>query len=339
MKKVILTSFGLLAAVYGMSQPTLTYAKHGLQAGDVHQTRKVTTAEPGASGAGVVWDFSACEIIGAVQTEALASSGGHTTVRNDGNVIFQFDVTPYGNDYYGYAAGSYSIVYENPVLKTRYPFGFLDQHSGESSGYIAQGQSKTPLEGAYSSEADAYGTLKLPNGVTLSNVLRVKTTETQKRLYGSTTVSTTEVKYLWYAQDFRYPVFVTIQHYADQPDGPKSLSKSSYLNIATLSAPQAPAGSVASEQPTGNADLPEVAYSIFPNPVQDAAAISYTLPYEAKVSVAVYTIASVCVRKIVNNELQTPGEYTYSYTPATPGTYFVRFAFGDEVFIEQIVKK
>lgn len=337
MKKIIVTSCGLLAAVSGMAQPTITYDRHGLQAGDVHQTRRVTTVEPGASGANVTWDFSACEIIGNVQTEALESSGAHTAVRNDGNVVFQFDATPYGNDYYGYATNSYSVVYENPVLKTKYPFGFLDQHSGEFSGYIAQGNSKTPVEGTYSSEVDGCGTLKLPNGVTLNSVLRVKTTEAQKRLYAST-VSNTEVKYLWYSQDFRYPVFVTILHNIDQPEGAKNVSKSSYVNIAALSAPQVVAGSAGSEQPLADASRPEVKYDVYPNPIKNAAAITYTLPYDAQVSIAVYTITSVCVRKIVNNELQTAGEYTYSYTPALPGSYFVRFAFGDKVYVEQIVK-
>ncbi|MDR3366601.1 MAG: T9SS type A sorting domain-containing protein [Prevotellaceae bacterium] len=336
-KKITMISFGLLASVSGMAQPTITYAKHGLQAGDVHQTRKVTTVEPGASGANATWDFSACEIVGNLQTEALESSGGHIAVRNDGNVLFQFDVTPYGNDYYGYAANSYSIVYEQPVLKTRYPFGFLDQHSGEFLGYIAQGNSKTAVEGAYSSEVDSYGTLKLPNGVTLSNVLRVKTTEVQKRLY-SNAVTDTEVKYLWYSQDFRYPVFVIIQHNIDQAKGTSNVTSSSYVNVAALSAPKAGVSNAGSEQ-VAEVDLPEVEYDIYPNPIQDVASITYKLPYDAKVSVAVYSITSVCLRKIVNNEFQTAGEYTYSYTPAIPGTYFVRFAFGDKVYTEQIVKQ
>jgi hypothetical protein len=338
MKKIIMISLGLLPAASGVAQPALTYAKHGLQAGDVHQTRKVTAAEPGASGANVTWDFSACEVIGSVQTEALESSGKHTAVRNDGNVVFQFDATPYGNDYYGYATNGYSIVYENPVLKTRYPFGFLDHHSGEFSGYIAQGNSKTAVEGTYSSEADGYGVLKLPNGVTLSNVLRVKTTEEQKRLYGNV-VSNAEVKYLWYSQDFRYPVFVIIQHNIDQAGEAKSVGKSAYVNIAALSAPQAAAGQAGDEPQLATANLPEVEYSIYPNPVNDISAITYKLPSDAKVSIAVYSVTSVCVRKIVNNEAQQAGEYTYPCALTTPGTYFVRFAFGDKVYTEQIVKK
>jgi hypothetical protein len=344
MKKITAITAGLLAAASGMAQPafTITYAKHGFQVGDVHQTRQVTTVDPGESGANVTWDFSACEVTGNIHTEALESNGEHIAVRNDGNILFQFDVTPYGNDYYGYAAHGYNIVFEKPVLKTRYPFGYLDQHSGEFVGYIAQGNSKTAVEGTYSSEVDGYGTLKLPNGVTLKNVLRVKTTEAQKRLYGSA-VNTTEVKYLWYSQDFRYPVFVIIQHITEQLTGenaaqPANASNSSYVNVAALTAPPVNASNAGDVQ-AAEVALPEVKYDIYPNPIQDAATITYKLPYDAKVNIGVYTITSVCVRKIVHNEFQTAGEYTYSYAPTMPGTYFVRFAFGDKVYTEQIVKK
>ncbi|MDR0687287.1 MAG: T9SS type A sorting domain-containing protein [Prevotellaceae bacterium] len=337
MKKIIATSLGLMIASSGMAQPAITYAKHGLQAGDAHRTRRVTTVETGVSGANVTWDFSACEVTGNVQTEALEASNGHIAVRNDGNVLFQFDVTPYGNDYYGYGANGYNVVYENPVLKTRYPFGFLDQHSGEFTGYIAhQGGSKTLVEGTYSSEVDGYGSLKLPNGVTLNNVLRVKTTEVQKRLAGSA-YDIEEEKYLWYSQDFRYPVFVTIHLSSGGANGAATVSKSSYVSVAALSAPPAPASSGGSGGLP--APAPDVEHSIYPNPVADVANITYKLPSDATVSIAVYTTTSVCIRKIVTNELQAAGEYSYSYTPSVAGTYFVRFALGDKTYTEQIVKK
>jgi hypothetical protein len=184
---------------------------------------------------------------------------------------------------------------------------------------------------------DGYGTLKLPNGVTLNNVLRVKTTEVQKRLSGNT-YDLAEEKYLWYSQDFRYPVFVIIHLSSGGANGAASVSKSSYVSLAALSAPPASnAGS--SEQPVPVAAAPDVEHNIYPNPVVDAANITYKLPYDTKVSIAVYTTTSVCVRKIVTNELQAAGEYSYSYAPLVAGTYFVRFAFGDKTYTEQIVKK
>jgi hypothetical protein len=312
-------------------QPEITYAKHGLRAGDVHQTYKVSSVSPGASGANAVWDFSAVELQGAEQTETLTngSEGGVAVQGHQGNVTFRFDVTPYGNDYYGYAAAGFSILYEQPVLKTRYPFGFLDQHSGEYAGYMVQGASKTPITGAYSSEVDGYGTLKLPNGVTLRNALRVKTTE---QLYGAAS-GMTEVKYLWYAQEFRYPVFVVFQYTGIQG----SAANTSYVNVAALTPP--PADAAAQQPVTESKPAPEVTHSVYPNPVKDVASVTYTLPSACKVSVAVYSASSVCVRKLVSGEQQAAGTYTYSYAPEAPGIYFVRFAFGEKTYTEQIVKQ
>jgi len=333
MKKIIALSFAVAMVASAMAQPAITFAKHALRAGDVHETRRVNSVEPGASGANVVWDFSECQILGDVYTESLGSADGRIVVTGGGGTNFQFDVTPYGNDFYGYKLSSYSVVYEKPVLKTKYPFSYMDQHSGEYYGYIAQGEQKFVIDGAFSSEVDGYGTLKLPNGITLNNVLRVKTTEAQQQFYCSTN-SYTEVKYLWYAQEFRYPVFVSI-NVTNEMNGRKSESKTAHVNVAALT-PVAPVGNS-----DDNAKLAtrEVDHKVYPNPVQSEANITYTLVEDTKVNIAVYSVANLCLSKIVDGKLQSAGKYAYSYTPQAPGTYFVRFAFGDKVYVEQIVKK
>lgn len=334
MKKIIALSFAVAVAASAMAQLSLTFAKHALRAGDVHETRRVSNVDPGAGGANVVWDFSTCQMQSDVYRESLGSADGRIVVSNNGGVTFQFDVTPYGNDFYGYKTSSYSVVYENPILKTKYPFNFMDQHSGEYYGYIAQGTQKHVIDGTFSSEVDGYGTLKLPNGITLNNVLRVKTTEVQKQYYCSMNTYT-EVKYLWYAQEFRYPVFVSIQ-VTNEMNGKKSEGKSTHVNVAALT-PVAPAA--ASEQPETKVAAREVEHLIYPNPVQTSTNITYTLPEDAKVNVAVYSSSSVCLSKLVDGQYQTAGSYSYEYTPQVSGIYFVRFAFGDKVYVEQIVKK
>ncbi len=333
MKKIIALSFGLmLAAAAASAQPSITYAKHALQAGDVHQTRTVTQVNPGASGPNVVWDFSASPIVGEVYDETLSAAGGRIVATNKNGVSFQFDVTPYGNDYYGYQVGPHTLVYEQPVLKTKYPFSFMDQHSGSFTGYITQGAQKYAVEGTFSSEVDGYGTLKLPGGVTLNNVLRVKTVDAQQQQYGSVN-SYTEVKYLWYSQDFRYPVFVCIQS-VNERNGSRSESNTAHVSVAALN-PLAPK----STTPEPGVTVGEVEHRIFPNPVETSTSISYTLPKAAKVSVAVYSSSNVCLQKLVHGVQQEAGSYAYSYAPQLPGIYFVRFAFGDKVYVETIVKK
>ncbi|MDR2938525.1 MAG: T9SS type A sorting domain-containing protein [Prevotellaceae bacterium] len=333
MKKIVALSLAVAVAFSAAAQPSLTFAKHALRAGDVHQTQRVTDVEAGAAGANVMWDFSAAKVEGSIHTETLGSADNRIAVTGGGGTVFQFDVTPYGNDFYGYKTKSYSVVYENPILKTKYPFSFLDQHSGEYYGYIAQGSQKFVIDGTFSSEVDGYGTLKLPNGAVLDNVLRVKTTEVQQQYYCSMNTYT-EVKYLWYAQDFRYPVFVCIQ-VSNEMKGKKSEGKTSYINVAALTAPAAPKV----EEKVKLASLAEVKYSIYPNPVETETNIAYTLTEDAKVYVAVYSSSSVCLAKIVNGQQQSAGEYVYKFTPQVSGTYFVRFAFGDKVYVEQIVKK
>jgi hypothetical protein len=335
MKKIIALSLAVAMAVSAMAQPSLTFAKHALRAGDVHQTQRATYMEPGAGGADVVWDFSAAKVEGGIHNEALSAADNRIAVTGSGGTVFQFDVTPYGNDFYGYKTANYSVVYENPILKTKYPFNFLDQHSGEYYGYIAQGSQKYVIDGTFSSEVDGYGTLKLPNGITLNNVLRVKTTEAQKQYYCSMNTYT-EVKYLWYAQEFRYPVFVSIV-VTNEMNGKKSEGKSTHVSVAALTTVAAPAAK--SEQPETRVAVREVEHLIYPNPVQTEASITYTLPEDTKVNVAVYSSSSVCLSKIVDGQYQSAGSYTYTYTPQAPGIYFVRFAFGDKVYVEQIVKK
>jgi len=291
----------------------------------------VANVEPGATGTNVTWDFSASVPTGNVFNEALESAGGRVAVRNDNNVVFQFDVTPYGNDYYGYAINTYNVVYEKPILKTRYPFAYLDQHSGEYTGYVAQGANQVAITGSYSSEVDGSGTLKLPNGVTFDNVLRVKTTEVQQ--HDGYTLS--EVKYLWYTQQLRYPVFVIINNGTEYANnGQKSSSTSTHISVAALEPIPA-----ASEPAQPEAVLSEVVHSVYPNPVITETTISYTLPADATVSVAVYNLSGACVRKLAVNEPQAAGAHAYTFAPETAGAYFVRFAFGDKVYVEQIVKK
>jgi len=116
-------------------------------------------------------------------------------------------------------------------------------------------------------------------------------------------------------------------------DGRKSESKTAHVNVAALT-PVAKAA----EQPAPKATR-EVAHKVFPNPVQSEANITYTLAEDTKVNVAVYNVANLCLSKIVDGKQQPAGSYAYSYTPQAPGTYFVRFAFGDKVYVEQIVKK
>ena len=76
----------------------------------------------------------------------------------------------------------------------------------------------------------------------------------------------------------------------------------------------------------------------FPNPVQNTATISYHLSNESKVSLSIMNIVGQEVSKIVPNELQQAGDYSFSASIAVPGVYFVKLTIGDLNFTKKVVK-
>ena len=199
----LLIAFGSVSLLF--SQVTITKATHGFSGGQIHDGCIVTYQQPGAEGENIIWDFSNVERLGnALFTSDIEDNfdgGNIKAVRDDGCTFF-FNITDKGNEYVGYEIGNHKLLLDKPVQKTVYPQKFNTRFSGNFSGNIfAEGSDKaTRVEGTYSTHADAWGTLFLPDGVSLQ-ALRVRTTEAS----GSREL----VKYLWYTQETRYPVFVT----------------------------------------------------------------------------------------------------------------------------------
>ncbi|GHU94305.1 hypothetical protein FACS1894156_2370 [Bacteroidia bacterium] len=331
MKKllVLATFVALSAALY--AQPQLTYSANGLRSGDVHQTRAVTYCEPLQDGAAQVWDYSGTQITGAVFDEAVGegTAASNIAVTNGDGVLFNFHVTNTGNEYFGYSAKGYSLVYEQPILKTRFPFVYLDQHSGTYGGYVLSGNARHNVEGTYSSTADAYGTLILPNGVVIENALRIKTTEAYKENNHEVEL----VKYLWYAPGLRYPAFIT--HVWNGAGS--TFQKTSHVSVAALNYVAPPADN---NKPAAASRLGKnVAYKVYPTIVESSADLAYTLPEPTVVTVKVYDMNGNCLKTIVSGEAQEKGTYEYTYTPTSVGVHIVSFMFGSQPYNAYVVKK
>ncbi|GHT10679.1 hypothetical protein AGMMS4956_02460 [Bacteroidia bacterium] len=334
MKKisVLATFVALSAALY--AQPKLTYTDHALRSGDVHQTRAVTYCEPLQEGAGQVWDYSGTQITGAVYNEALGegTAPGNIAVSNDDGVLFNFNVTNTGNEYYGYALKNYSVVYEQPILKTRFPLVYLDQHSGAYGGYVLANNTRHNIEGTYSSTADAYGTLILPNGVVIENALRVKTTEVHKEGNANNQVELT--KYLWYAPSLRYPAFVT--HIWNTTQG-GTFQKTSHVSVEALN--YVPAAKENNSPVAASRLSKDVAYKVYPTTVESSTNVTYTLTQPTVVTIKVYDMNGNCQKIIVSAEEQAEGNYEYTYTPTSVGIHIVSFKFGTQPYNAYVVKK
>jgi hypothetical protein len=65
----------------------------------------------------------------------------------------------------------------------------------------------------------------------------------------------------------------------------------------------------------------------YPNPFNPATKISFDLPQDSKVNLAVYDLLGREVKRLVNNEFKVAGKYTYDFNGSSlaSGIYFYRF--------------
>jgi hypothetical protein len=309
------------------SQVKLTKATHGFISGMEHQGQKVEYQDPGLSGISVIWDFSKITLPETIEKsfsdlKTNYNEGNIKVARNDGCTFF-FNNTEESNEFLGYESKNGKLVLTQPIVKTKYPQEYGTQFDGFYSGTLSVGENYSrTVEGTYSTHADATGTIILPGDIELP-VLRVKTTQTAN--------SWELVKYLWYAQNEKLPVFVTMEEYTVGNDGTEKLiSKRSFLNTDV------------NKSLTGISTIGEVSYKVLQNPFKDEVQLSYTIPGEANVNIDLYASNGAKVATLVSNQLQSGSlsiaKDVTSLAPA-PGIYFLKIKIGEKVYTEKLIKK
>ena len=311
------------------SQVTMTKASHGFFVGQSHECQAVQYQAPGESGLNCVWDFSKVILLKEDKSVADLSDDNYGTGplrvnRNDGCEFF-FNTTEYVNEYLGYKAGNSKLEYTEPIVKTKYPQTYNTQFSGKYKGtYSIEGSNYTyNLEGTYSTHVDGSGIILLPGDVSFP-AIRVRTTEA--------TPTFERVKYLWYAQNVRLPLFVVLEDYYISADGTRTLKTTlSYLNVK------------ADDNPTGiQSPLADsFSYQVFPNPFVDKIQVSYSINGKALVNIALFSANGTQLATLVSNQLQS-GDQSISqdvskYTQQA-GVYLLKLTIGDKTYTEKIVK-
>ena len=308
------------------SQVTMTKAGHGFIPGQNHECGAVRYQSPGESGKNCVWDFSEATLLAdkaKCVANLLEETGLIKASQNDGCEFF-FVTTENANEYWGYRAGNARYQLTEPIVKTKYPQTYGTRFSGKYEGtYTIEDMDYTQrVEGTYSTHADAIGTIILPDNVSFT-ALRVKTTEDNSSSFE-------RVKYLWYAQEVRMPIFVTIEDYSIAADGTKKLlSAQSFLNTQAKS-------------PTGiQSSADTFSFQVFPNPFRDKLQLTYSLTETALVTVALYASNGTKLATLVSDQLQS-GTQTLSqdvskYTQQ-PGVYLLKMTVGDKTYTEKLVK-
>ena len=329
----LLVAFGSINTIH--AQIKLTQESHGFKSGDEHACQILEYKAPGDAGKNVVWDFSDVVLkdnIGVATIEDLSGDlYNKATLRNDG-IKFFYNVTENQVEFRGYERENYQNIYTLPIVKIRFPQAYGTSFEGAFAGdMLVKGQKTGDIAGTYSTHVDGEGTILLPNGEKLP-VIRVKTTKVTTKL-GSVSTTQEVIKYLWYAQDVRYPVFVSMETAYYNSTGKRVvLENSSYLNT-----------NLQRNKLRSTVDLNAIdanfTYKVFPNPFKEQLNVQYSLGKQATISAELYNTQGAKVAVLLSKQVQQ-GVHTINYNTAafTKGIYFLRFTVDGKAHIEKLIK-
>ena len=83
----------------------------------------------------------------------------------------------------------------------------------------------------------------------------------------------------------------------------------------------------------------ELNISVFPNPFENHATLTYSLHEKSEVTLEVYNILGKKVNTIVNNETQNKGNFQYTLErEANAGFYLIKLIAGDKVYTQRLIQ-
>lgn len=207
MKKLLFSL--LILPFHAFAQPTLNNAEN-YAIGSTLKYVNCNAVAAGPAGANITWNFGNLTAIGdsttiwviAPPTTNNPFPGAEFVLHYDDSSYIYYDTSLNEINMIGLVDSSIgnfgNMGYSNPMLVMPRPIDYLDNtadsfyNTGVFLGFSFTGA------GGVMMEADAYGTLQLPND-TFSNVLRIKTyTEEEDIITGLGTLNTKIASYTWY---------------------------------------------------------------------------------------------------------------------------------------------
>jgi hypothetical protein len=376
---IFLMSVGFALPVCGQ----LNTSHNRFRSGDVLIKQQVEYVDPGSSGVNKVWDFSKLNTINDeyILTYSLPPLEGDSVyilgdkrynkenIADEDLIVGTEHNTMY---YYRYSGDSLlQTGHENPSVKLEYTSPMILMHcplnygQSTSSAYKSEGLYSGMVgirtQGTMTTTADTYGKIILPDGDTLSPVLRIKTTQTIYDIpgEGSFTVIGSENKgksleiCRWYSKGYRYPVFETVRNInlSDSTEIFKTaffFPPQDHLYLDTDPENQALLDELwdmdrkdpAEDSPVKTVVLEDImSCKMYPNPVISILNLKYELKHDARVSFELYSIEGLPVKKVKAKQ-QKAGTYyeTLDCSNLYPKNYVLRIT-ANNLFVNEIIIK
>lgn len=304
---------------------------HNFAPGDVFFTLTCDTlAEPGTAGANQTWDFSAITVTSSGSSTALspsatpyAASYPNATVSTSVGDMYSYSKCNTAGLYIeGAAQPSSTVIYSNDQQYLSYPFTYNSSITDAFSGTVITGMNGT-ITGTSTTTADGYGTIILPGGATINNVLRVKNTYTRTDDFGTFISTYTNESYAWYSSTRKGPVFSV-----------GTLTTDFFGMVTVVKTVSADGNSVGMKEIET-----EPSFSIFPNPAagqvyMDVKKLAIT---DANVEVMDVLGNIVFSGSIDKMEISDKGLSLINSNILNSGTYFVRINTGSSSSVQKLI--
>lgn len=211
--KLLYTSILAVITLAAQAQPSITMAGSAPMPGDSFVSYFGSYLAPGPAGANQTWDFSglipdSTQIITFVAPSSTTNGASFPTadvaqVDPNGGVVY-FDYDNGDMEYVGTDAGGILVTQTDPEVVLDFPLSFGTTWTDTQAGTLAFGT----RSGTTNGNADAYGTLTLPSGVTVNNVLRVHLEQDYTDLLGLITVDYDFDTHWFYVEGTEYPLLM-----------------------------------------------------------------------------------------------------------------------------------
>lgn len=322
------------------AQTVLTYEKNAMHVADVLSLKTLDTISAGNAGANQVWDYSKAKIGTDFVINYNANPGelyipGNAFACNENNERNSFfQITTDKKLYYGLSTPTTDIRFDEPLVELSFPFQYQSEITGEMKGTYTQGGISAPIIGTYKTIADAWGTIILPNGMKLKDVLRVKSTRTYKHDIMGAAYNISVTRYAFYSKNSRYAVLQIKEATITCDCGCNSKEYGAYFNPTV----KAECEQIEETKPTANKTKFE--YKAYPNPFEGEIRVDYKLDSYANIELSILDLQGKEIKKV---EEDAKGAGTYSILVDLNGghsqNYILQIKVNDVLYTEKLIKK
>ncbi|MBN2212958.1 MAG: T9SS type A sorting domain-containing protein [Bacteroidales bacterium] len=309
MKKTTVIFISLLAAIQLQAQNIviLNFETHALKGESDNNMQLCKYVLPGDDGENIIWDFSGIEKTNAFT--GFVKSSYHSvnsqifpqanTELQEFNNRFYFRIADNRIEQVGYASKDNTVVtaFDKPFVKMVYPFTMGDHFEGIYGGLYKTGTQSSVIRGNYLVEADAYGTLILPENFIVANTLRVKTMKNYTYQINGSDHLFEITTYRWYCDWYRYPLLVLTRITSTVNNSTSVINQAAYNNQLSI-----PATTISKRI------LGDRLFEVYPNPTNRLLRICYSVKDGGRVSFVLYNLSGAEI-KILYDEDMTEGTY------------------------------